>query len=149
MALPLVLVADSRVERRLCVIAALSGGADLHAVDPRADRLLREVRTRAPALVVIGEERDGRAGMLARALRTDLRAGVRVVLYGDGGRVRTPRWSHGEPPPDAWVADPRDGATLEDAVRAVLAGETRWPAVSPPTESLLVRALGRLRRASM
>ena len=151
---PLGFVVDARVERRLLVISALSGHSEPRllepcAVEPRADRLLREVRTRGPALVLVGEERDGRAGVLARALRTDLRAGVRVILYGDDPRARPPRWTHPEPPPDAWVPDPRDRVDLHDVVRMVLGGGSRWPAVSAPTESLLSRALSRLRRASM
>jgi hypothetical protein len=146
---PLVFVVDTRVERRLVVVSALAGHTEPCAVEPRADRLLREVRTRGPALVLLGEERDGRACALARALRTDLRAGVRVVLVGDGAHARPPVWTHAEPPPDGWVPDPRDRADLEDVVRVVLGGGSRWPVVSAPTESLLSRALRRLRRASM
>jgi hypothetical protein len=146
MARPLVLVADERLARRLGVLAALAGDLELQVVDPRAERLLREVRTRAPALVLVGQERDGRAVTLARALRTDLRAGVRVVLYADDAGAPPPAWGDVDlAPPEAWVPDARDEERLRASVRAVLAGERRWPAVGPATGSLLARALGRLR----
>lgn len=157
MPLPLGLLDERDVSRRLRVLAALSGLLDLRVVESAggtdATALLQAVRVRAPRIVVVGDDGRGRAERVARCVRTDLRAEVALVVLGSGPHARPFRWSGERRPPDGWVADVRDPDALGAVVRAVLAGGCAWPAEGDPRDvpaaSWLSRTLARAKRARM
>ncbi len=157
MPLPLGLLDERDVSRRLRVLAALSGVLELRTVESPggvdATALLQAVRVRAPRIVVIGDDGRGRAERVARSVRTDLRAEVALVVIGTGPRARPFPWTGERRAPDGWVADAGEADALRAVVRAVLAGASDWPATGDPRDvpapSWLSRALGRAKRARM
>ncbi len=157
MPLPLGLLDERDVSRRLRVLSALSGMLELRTVESPgvgdATALLQAVRVRAPRIVLIGDDGRGRAERVARSVRTDLRAEVALVVIGTGPRARPFPWTGERRAPDGWVADVVEADVLRGVVRAVLAGNCEWPAEGDPRDlpaaSWLSRALARAKRARM
>lgn len=157
MALPLGLLDEPDVSRRLRIVATLAGALDLRSVEAtRGDEptaLLQAVRVRAPVVVVLGDDGGGRAERFARSLRTDLRADLALVVVGANPRSLPFAWTGERRPPDGWVTDASDAGALRAVVASVLAGERSWPdrgeARDVRASSWLSRVLTRARRARM